>query len=349
MDGWLKDNLDYLKKMIENKWDGTGMLCGFPGTGKTTLSHQICFYMDKTFDLDRVVFSGEELMKCIDTAKRGEAICFDEAVFSLMSQDFASEIQKVLIKKFTVLRSKNLFILFIIPGFFLMRKFFSVDRTRFMINCYSPDALSRGYFEFYSYNRKKQLFLRGYKENDMTAASPNFRGRFPDTEGFIIDPIAYEAKKQAALKALSDKNDKKGTKEKLMESYKDKCLKIAIDNKMWRNKIQEKYNQKYAELKQKVLDFKKHQKTELSKIETESIDLQRSKDKEKIKELESEYSKLLYFGYDKMNEYWQSVKGEQLDLKTYFKMINEERVSSLDSKALKRYFESGEQYSKLFV
>jgi hypothetical protein len=217
LDDTLVPNLDFLKKMVENKWDGVFLIVGSVGSGKTTMSHAICHYLDKTFNIDRVVFSGEELMRQIDIANVGDAICFDEAVLSMSSQDFASELQKVLIKKFTLIRSKRLYILLIIPNFYLLRKWFAIDRTKFMINTYSPDGISRGYFKFYSWNRKKDLFLKGYKYLDMNCVNPNFKGRFTDTEGFFIDPVAYEAKKQIAVKKLTE--GEKTDKQKLLELF----------------------------------------------------------------------------------------------------------------------------------
>lgn len=335
MDYYLISNLEYLKKLIKHKWDGVGMLCGFPGSGKTTLSHQLCYFMDKTFNIDRVVFSGEELMRAIDTAKRGQAICFDEAVIAMMSQDFSTELQKILIKKFTMIRSKGLFILFIIPDFFLMRRYFSVNRTRFMIECYSPDGLSRGYAKFFSYNRKKKLFLMGYKDQNINAVKPNFQFRFVDTDNFFIDAKDYEEKKQNAIRDLT--GDKKTKEKKLMEDYKDAKLKLKIQMQQWKEKMKLKNEEKWAKIQ---ADMK--EKTEKYKDKTiELSDKLKYEKKGKSSELEKQLGMVLYKFYMHEAERFKKERGEDLPVPKFLDLF---QIPSLTSTKMKKYFEAGKTY-----
>lgn len=348
LDPYLVPNLDHLKKMVLNKWDGVGIICGQVGSGKTTISQAICYFLDPTFNIHRIVFSGEELMKAIDVAQKGEAIIFDEAIMSLSSQDFATDLQKALIKKFTMIRSKNLFILLIIPNYFMMRKWFSVERTKFMIYTYSTDGINRGYFKFYSWNKKKDLYLRGYKYMDMNCVSPSFHGRFTDTEGFFVNPDEYELKKQTAIKALTDSMEK-NDKQKLQEAFKDKILKIEIDNKQWRENQKEKYLTKFQEWKQRFDSKKREYKDELARIEAESLELQKSKDKQRIAELERDYSKLIYFCHEKIKEFWKYKNNEEMKDSLFARMLNEERVTDKGWMDIKKYYQAGQELSKLSV
>lgn len=316
-------------------------------SGKTTLSQAAMYYLDPTICLDRIVFDGQDLMKQIDIAEKGQGIIFDEAVMSLASQDFATDLQKALIKKFTLIRSKNLYIMLIIPNFFLMRKWFSIDRTKFMLYTYSPDGISRGYFRFFSWNRKKELYLKGFKFMNVNAVAPNFRGRFTDTEGFFIDPDAYEAKKQAAIKRLTDTD--KSDKTKLQESYQDKVLKLNIDNKQWKEKLKEKYLTKYTVWNQKFRELKKKQAGELAEIKRQSIDLEKSKDKEKIVYLEREYARLLYNYYNKMDGIYRKETGDELKLNAFLQSLLQEAVSEMAQKELKNLYEVGKQINRIIA
>jgi len=333
LDAYLKDNLDFLKKQVEHKWDGVGLIAGQVGSGKTTLSHAIAHYLDPSFNLDRVVFNGKDLMKAIDTASKGQAIVFDEAVMALSSQDFANELQKTLIKKFTLIRSKNLYILLIIPNFFLMRRWFCIDRTKFMIYCYSPDGLSRGYFRFYSWNRKKKLYLLGYKTMDIGCVKPNFPGRFINTEGYFLDIKDYETKKQEAVKSLTEAD--KSDKEKLQEQFKDYKLKLQIEIKQWKEKIKEKYQQRCADWRGKYKQEKQHKKDAIEEIK-----------KEVVFDIEREFSKIIYFFYEREKASSPGL-GDNFTYKTFMKLLEDNKVTDKTWRYYKKFYESGKELSKL--
>ena len=151
MDDVLKQNLDnFLIRGVKKGHDGIGLITGLEGTGKSTFVRLVATYCDfnKQLSLERIVFTGRDLMTAIDNARPGQALIFDEAIMDMSSQDFATDVQKILIKKFTLIRKKRLFIFIVIPSLFMLRKYFAIFRTRFMINCYCPDGITRGYFRF---------------------------------------------------------------------------------------------------------------------------------------------------------------------------------------------------------
>lgn len=204
MDGYLKSNIDnYLIPAVKAKWDNVNLVTGLEGSGKTSIASSICHYIDQSFNLDRVCFTVEHLMEQIDTCPKGSSIMYDEAVSSMLGQDASSNVSVNIVKKFVVCRKKNLFIFLLIPNLFLLRRYFSILRTRNCIHCFSPDGINRGFFKFFGPDTKRRLYLRGFKEMDMSAVKPDFMGRFTNTWGCFFDANAYEAKKDAMIESLS--------------------------------------------------------------------------------------------------------------------------------------------------
>jgi hypothetical protein len=303
-DNYLKHNFDkYLIRGVANGWDGIIGVSGAEGTGKSTFTQFLAAYCDRNhrLTLDRIVFSGQELMQAIDNAKPGDALVYDEAITGMASQDSGDSAQKVLIKKFTLIRKKRLFIFLVIPSFFMLRKYFAIFRTRALIHAYTPDGVSRGYYKFYSFNTKKILYLRGYKEMDMGCMQPDFKGCFVDTYGFFVDSDAYEAKKDEAIRQLTVE---KTTKEqKLVQAYEDNKLKLKLEVEKFKGVWKDKYSQQKAEFAQKFKEYKEAQEAEMRLVKEDGSVLQTSKDKTKIAELTEKYNRLMYFAYETFKQY----------------------------------------------
>jgi hypothetical protein len=148
-------------------------------------------------------------MKTIDTARPESTIVFDEAVLGMFSTDNALKIQSILIKKFVTIRKKRLYIILVIPSIFMLRKYFAIFRTKFLIHCFTPTGVDRGFFKCYSYDTKRRLYLLGQKMFDQGAVREDFTGRFVDTEGFFFDTNEYEQKKDLAILSITDSADER--------------------------------------------------------------------------------------------------------------------------------------------
>jgi len=218
----LKNNLDdYFIKAVDNKFDGTLIISGIEGSGKTTVACTVARYVDPTFPgeplgdgtprrkCERIVFTFQQIIEAIDKAKPKTAIVIDEAVLSMSSQDFSTDIQKLLIKKFVTIRKKRLYIFIVIPSLFMLRKYFAIFRTRALIHCNVEEGYKRGTLNFYSYDTKRLLYLRGMKEMDQRAVKPDFATARTDTEGFFFDPDEYDAKKDEAILQITEEPLKK--------------------------------------------------------------------------------------------------------------------------------------------
>jgi len=349
IDEVLKYNIDnYLLKGVKQGHDAICLITGLEGTGKSTFAQALAYYCDPTFpyDASRIVFSGQDLMNRIDNAKIGQAIIFDEAIMDMSSQDFATDMQKILIKKFTLIRKKRLIIYLVIPSIFMLRRYFAIFRTRFMINCYCPDGIKRGYFRFFSFSSKKKLYLSGYKEMDMGAARPEFRGRFTDTYGYIIDGEAYERKKDYAIKELTEEKNTKEVQLKLDFDENKVKLKAEVDifKENWRKRFEELKTKFNFEL-QKI---KESYSTKFQEVKTKSIDLQKSGDKKKIRQLNSEYNKLLCFFFEQeKKKYFLDNNGEDLSISTFRSMLISNNVCSQSYTNFKNNLEVGKELVKL--
>lgn len=192
LDGYLKANLDASIKDVKRRdFDKFILVTGKEGSGKTTLSTQIATYFDPTFNLSRMCFTPEQFLEAVETAKRFQAIVFDETVWGLGSRSAMTKVNRVLIKVMSEMRSKNLFVIMCIPNFFMMDWYVAAHRSTGLLYIYQ-----RGRFGSYDYPTKKTLYLKGRKIHSYNT-SPNFTGRF--VKYFTLDKEEYEKKKQEAV------------------------------------------------------------------------------------------------------------------------------------------------------
>lgn len=228
IDQILKNNLDHVKEGVKRKWDGTALITGLEGSGKTNAGFMVANYFDPTFKgkeaLRRTIFTVDQFYEVLENSKPGQAILWDEMVLAGSSGDATSSIQKALIKKFTLIRKKQLFIILIIPSIFMLSTYFALFRTRFLIHVYSPNGLDRGFFKFYSYDNKRELYFKGKKNNwNMGVVKPDFYGQLRNHEGYFIDDKEYQDKKDAAESSI--KEDER----RLKESDRMRQLRIQRD------------------------------------------------------------------------------------------------------------------------
>jgi len=208
IDRILKENLDHLIKSVKNRWDGTFAVTGLEGGGKSTLAQMIANYCDPSFigeeALRRTIFTSEQFYDILETAKPGQAIVWDEMVLAGDSSDGTTSLQKALKKTFTLIRKKQLYIILVIPSIFMLQTYFALFRTKFLIHVYTPDGLERGFFKFYSYDNKRELYFKGKKNNwNMGVVKPDFVGQFRNYTGYFIDDEKYQAKKDEVTEKLN--------------------------------------------------------------------------------------------------------------------------------------------------
>ena len=228
MNALLQRVLDHFLKSVKRfAWDFVILIDGIEGSGKSSVGKAVAFYLTKkfnkknTFTNDNIVFTVEQFFEALDKAKPGSVILWDEFVLGGLSTDMTA-IQNALIKKFTLIRKKRLFIILVIPYLWMLRTYFAIGRTKMLIHVYSEDFISRGTYLVYGFNKKHQLFFQG-KEGITKwryTTKPDFRGNFLKDivqKNFFTNDKEYEQKKDEATMSVEKHKEEKEKKKKGME------------------------------------------------------------------------------------------------------------------------------------
>lgn len=200
----LKRNLDekVIPDLQKKDKDCFLVIDGREGAGKSWLAFQIGKYVDPTLNLDRVVFSAEDFREVILKSKKGQCVIFDEAFTGLSSRASLSMINKVLISLTMQMRQKNLFVIIVLPSFFMLDKYIALFRARALVHVFESKG-RRGYFRLYNQKLKKYLYLAGQKTYSYhhKSVKTNFRGRFYGKFALGDESVEklYRKKKMKAL------------------------------------------------------------------------------------------------------------------------------------------------------
>jgi len=197
INGFMQANLDIANKGIHKDLDMLFCYDGGEGSGKSTCAMQHAFYVDRTFCVDRMVFTPNEFRNAIIRAGKYQAIQYDEAYTGMSSRAAMSLINRTLISMLAEIRQKNLFIFVVMPTFFDLDKYVALWRSRALVHVYMGDGFTRGNFAFYNTDRKKNLYILGKKFYNYNCVKPNFIGDF--TNWYPIDEAVYRKKKHDSL------------------------------------------------------------------------------------------------------------------------------------------------------
>jgi len=224
---------------------------GRVGVGKTTLTFQLAKYLDPNFSLDKVAFTPEQFLEALQKAKKGDSIVFDEAY--VVSSRFAmSEFNKKVVSVMSQVRSKNLYIFFVLPSLFDLDRTLALFRVDNLFHVYKHESGQKGFYGVFFQEKVKELYLNGKKFYSYLKPKANYTAKFSDC--FVLSINGYEKKKQEALNKMiigtpkgnryKDQRDKliKFLKKKFGISYvkiaeeigdigKDECGKIGRDER----------------------------------------------------------------------------------------------------------------------
>ena len=215
MDGTLHENISVLAKSIVK--DMTFLGVGFSstlevGAGKSVLFQQIgeayteqvnkLHNLNIPFTKDNIVFHPKDLIETAMTLPKYSCIILDE----WDDAHYWSELATTLRTFFRKCRQLNLFMLAIIPNFFQMQIGYAVSRSIFAIDVKFEENFDRGFFEFYSFKKKKDLYLKGKKSYDYNVIRSDFIGKFPD--GYAVGREEYLTKKRIDLQKYEEKEKK---------------------------------------------------------------------------------------------------------------------------------------------
>ena len=137
-----------------------------------------------------------EFTKAILKAKPFQCIVFDEAFTGLSSRASLTEINKLIVNLMMEMRQKNLFVIIVMPTFFLLDRYAAIFRARGLFHVYLKKG-KRGRWVYFNNKKKKLLYLIGKKLFSYSKPISKFRGRFSDQ--YTINEQDYRDKKGKAL------------------------------------------------------------------------------------------------------------------------------------------------------
>jgi len=198
MDGGLYEQLTtkVMPSVQKKDWDWFVVIDGMEGAGKSVLGFQIAKVLDPDFTHEQIAYNANEFIALVIKAKKHQCIVFDEAFTGLSSRTSLSEINNLLVSLMMEMRQKNLFIILIMPSFFMLDKYCVLHRAKGLFNVYMRNG-KRGFWNFYNKNRMKYLYLKGKKFYEYNSTKPIIFGRFQDQ--YMINKGEYLKIKKKAL------------------------------------------------------------------------------------------------------------------------------------------------------
>jgi len=201
MDGKLDTETDKVKKYVGKDDDAVYIIDGSEGSGKSVLAQQVAKKLDPTFDETRMCMNAEEFNSVITKAKQYHAVVFDEAFRGLNSREALGATNKLLITKMMEMRQKNLFVIIVLPSFFMLERYVALHRAKGLFHVYRKNG-KRGFWMFFSMRRKQKLYLLGKQMMTYSGKgfpSSNFKGRFYNQ--YVINEEKYRKRKHESFKA----------------------------------------------------------------------------------------------------------------------------------------------------
>jgi len=216
IDANLYENLKIMAKSITRDMTFLGFIFSSTyevGTGKSVLASQIgeawtcamkeVHNIEVPFDLNNCVFRPKDLIDRSFKVPKYSFIWLDE----WEDLHYLSELGMSLRRFFRKCRQLNLFIMCITPNFFQVPSSYALSRSVFAIDARFEGEFERGYFRFFNFDRKNDLYIKGKKFHNYYVTKPNFIGRFG--AGYAINERAYLKAKREDFEAEEAKEEKK--------------------------------------------------------------------------------------------------------------------------------------------
>lgn len=102
---------------LNNHYDAVVVIDGPEGTGKSTLAYHLCRYLDSSFNVDRIGFNTDEVIRISLGLEPGKLVLMDEGVEGLHHREAMRKENKLWMKWMMVSRKKRLGIFICYPKF----------------------------------------------------------------------------------------------------------------------------------------------------------------------------------------------------------------------------------------
>ncbi len=174
-------------------------------THNSVLAMTICTYMDSTFNLARVTFTGKEYKIQTLIAKPTQAILLDEAA-ELSSRSALSKLNKMIVSLMQQQRQLRLFSVIVVPNLWMLERYCALHRSNGLIHC-QVGKNNRHIFHVFNRKNKQKLYLEGLKTMNPAKTIKNtnsvWKGVFSNCYA-NIDENKYRAKKLEAFKRMGE-------------------------------------------------------------------------------------------------------------------------------------------------
>jgi len=181
------------------------------GTGKSVLMTQVgeawtdiinsMHGLNLTFTKKNIVWRPKDLIKRSFEVPKYSCLLVDE----WEDAHYWSELGMTLRQFFRKCRQLNLFIIIIIPNFFQLPAPYAIGRSIFAIDVKFQGDFRRGFYDFYDFEKKRDLYIRGKKTQNYRITKPSFNGRFFD--GYGIPRDEYIKAKTADMRRMDEDGD----------------------------------------------------------------------------------------------------------------------------------------------
>jgi len=156
----------YIHQRIRENKNFIGIISGPTGSGKSWSSLSLGEQVDPDFNINRVVFSGGELMRLINsgTLKKGSAIVFEEAGIGMSSKSWQSVTNKLLNFLIQTFRHRNFILIFNTPYMDFVdastRKLFHAEFSTLSVDIQKGTCRLKPRYIQYNSRNKKFYFKR---------------------------------------------------------------------------------------------------------------------------------------------------------------------------------------------
>ena len=248
MDNALLKKLDLmiLRCVQKNpKRDAVLIVEGGEGEGKTTMACCCAYYIHhitkRPFSNANIFFEAEKILKFAQETEN-QIIIYDEPALDMLSAEWWKREQKNIIKLLMVARKKRHFFIFNLTKFYKFPEYVVVDRGLGMIHVYSRNDIEAGRFVYirkksleFLYNDYRRSKVRKYKRY------ASFRGTFSDVLAKIIDEVAYNKEKDAAILKIGTEQAKVTKTQEKIQALKYNIASIVEKFKLPAKEIAEMF------------------------------------------------------------------------------------------------------------
>ena len=236
IDAFLYENLKLLATKIKD--DMTFLMICFSstlevGTGKSVFMTQLGEAwseiirkeqgIDLNFSTQNIVWRPRDLIERAFQVPKYSFILLDE----WEDAHYWSELGMTLRQFFRKCRQLNLFIGMVIPNYFQLPMNYALGRSIFAIDVKFTGDFERGNYDFYDFEKKRELYIKGKKTHNYHVVKPSFSGVFND--GYGVDREEYLKAKREDLEKW-DKDEGKDMKpEQLIFYTKIRTLRVLYE------------------------------------------------------------------------------------------------------------------------